>query len=100
MRWQAGVDWNSRLRIGSIGSGPEIALYLTSARLFGAPATGPLPPRTLIDGTGDEELKAMLFEMDITRLGAKARSAAEHAPPGRAHGQALWQDEPDRAPRP
>jgi hypothetical protein len=67
-RWQAGVDWNSRLRIGSIGSGPEMALYLTQPRRFGAPATGALPPRTLVDGTGDEELHARLFEMDVTML--------------------------------
>jgi hypothetical protein len=26
-RWQAGGDWNSQLRIGQVGSGPEMALY-------------------------------------------------------------------------
>jgi hypothetical protein len=69
-RWQAGTDWNSRLRIGQVRSGPEMALYLTQPRRFGAPATGPLPPRALIDGTCDEELLALLFEMDVTMLRA------------------------------
>ena len=40
-------------------------------RRFGAPATGALPPRALIDGTGDEELHRLLFEMDVTRLRAE-----------------------------
>ena len=39
------VDWNSRLRIGQVGGGPEMALYLTSARRFGASATEMLPPQ-------------------------------------------------------
>jgi hypothetical protein len=30
-----------------------------------------LPPQALIDGTGDEELLALLFEMDITMLRAQ-----------------------------
>jgi hypothetical protein len=71
VRWHAQGDWNSRLRIGQIGKDAEMALYLTSARRFGAPATGMLPPQTLLDGTGDEELHALLFEMDITMLRAE-----------------------------
>ena len=70
-RWQRGGDWNSRLRIGQQRRGPEMALYLTQPRRFGAPATGMLPPQALIDGTGDEELLALLFEMDILMLRAQ-----------------------------
>jgi hypothetical protein len=44
-RWLAQGNWNSRLRIGQIGSSPEMALYLTSARRFGARETGMLPPQ-------------------------------------------------------
>ena len=96
-RWLAQGDWNSRLRIGQTRSGPEMALYLTQPRRFGAPATGMLPPRALIDGTGDEELLALLFEMDISDAARPGRSTAEHAPPRGAHGQALWQDQSHRA---
>jgi hypothetical protein len=70
-RWQSGRDWNSRLRIGLRAGGPEMALYLTQQRCFGLPGSGALPPRALIDGTGDEELLALLFEMDITMLRAQ-----------------------------
>jgi hypothetical protein len=68
-RWQVGSDWNSRLRIGQVRSGPEMALYLTNARRFGVPRTGHLPPQALIDGTGDKELLALLFEMVIPQTG-------------------------------
>ena len=74
-RWQSGVDWNSRLRISRTARGPEMALYLTEPRRFGAPATGLLPPRALLDGTGDEGLHALLFETSVTML------SAEVAPP-------------------
>jgi hypothetical protein len=57
-----------------------------------------MPPQSLIDGIGDEELLALLFEMNILMLRAKARSTAEGASPRGAHGQALWQNELDRAP--
>jgi hypothetical protein len=74
-RWQAGVDWNSRLRIGPVGSSSEMALFLTEPRHFGAPAKGALPPQALLDGTGDAELLALLFETPVTML------SAEVAPP-------------------
>jgi hypothetical protein len=48
-----------------------MAFYLTSARRFGLPRAGALPPRALIDGTGDEELVALLFEMEIMLLRAE-----------------------------
>src|SRR5215472_8479174 len=48
-RWQAGGDWNSRLRIGRTARGPEMALYQTQPRRFGASATGALPPQALLD---------------------------------------------------
>jgi hypothetical protein len=48
-----------------------MALYLTQPRRFGARDTGMLPPQALLDGTGDEELHALLFEMDITMLRAE-----------------------------
>jgi hypothetical protein len=80
-RWQQpGGDWNSCLRIGPTARGPEMALYLTSARRFGLPRTGALPPRALIDGTGDEELLALLFEMEITMLRAEV-----DPPPNKRH---------------
>jgi hypothetical protein len=74
-RWQSGGAWNSRLRIGPVGSGPEMALYLTQPRRFGAPATGALPPRVLLDATADAELLARLFEAPVTV------ERAEVAPP-------------------
>ena len=97
-RWQAGGDWNSRLRIGLTGSGPEMALHLTQPRRFGTGAKGALPPRRLLDATGDEELLALLFEMEVTML-----AALVDPPPKARHItvrdlQALWQNEPYRAP--
>jgi hypothetical protein len=74
-RWRAGMGWNSRLRIGLVGSEPETALYPTQPRRFGRPTTGAPPPQALIDGTGDAELLALLFEMEVTML------RAEVAPP-------------------
>lgn len=64
-------DWNSRLRIGQTNSRPEMALYLTQPQRFGAPATGMLPPQALLDGTGDAELLALLWEMEVTMLHAE-----------------------------
>jgi hypothetical protein len=60
-----------------------MALYLTQPRRFGAPATGMLPPQALIDGTGDEELHARLFEMDVLML------RAEVDPPPNTHHLAV-----------
>src|SRR5262249_26292603 len=70
-RWLALGDWNSHLRIGLTGRGPEMALYLTSARRFGTGSNGALPPRGLLDGTGDEEVLARLFEMEVTMVRAE-----------------------------
>jgi hypothetical protein len=44
-RQQPGGDWNSRLRIDRLGSGPEMALFITQPRRFGAPKVGALPPQ-------------------------------------------------------
>ena len=74
-RWQSGGDWNNLLRIGPTGNGQEMALCLTQPRRFGAREAGMLPPQALLDGAGDEELLALLFEMEVTML------RAEVAPP-------------------
>jgi len=71
LRWHTQGDWNSRLRSGQTWSGPEMALHLTSARCFGTGAKGVPPPRGLLDATGDEELLALLFEMEVAMVRAE-----------------------------
>jgi hypothetical protein len=43
----------------------------TPPRRFGAGAKGGLPPRGLLDGTGDEELLALPLEMEVTMVRAE-----------------------------
>ena len=48
-----------------------MGLHLTQPRRFGTGAKGVLPPRGLLDGTGDEEMLALLFEMEVTMVRAE-----------------------------
>src|SRR5215469_1758435 len=74
-RGPTGGDWTAARRWPDAerprdGALPHAATPLWRAR------HGHAAPQVLLDGTGDEELLALLFEMDVLMLRAKARSAA------------------------